>query len=267
MPLYVEQLGDVTRLRMTSAGSRAAGMDVSAYVVRGVMIDTGFHHARRVLRDAVASLGVRGVMVTHWHEDHAGNVAMLAAAGIPIIARQETEATLRTRPPIRLYRRMIWGHPPALSTPLIAFDSGALDVVHTPGHSSDHQVVWDRETGTLFSGDLWLGVHARILHRAEDPYRIIESLRVVRALEPRRMFDAHRGPVMRPIAAIDAKIDWMSQTIDTIERRVRERWSDHEIVRRVLGGEERAAYVSGGEYSRRNFALAVRRRLLDQASS
>jgi hypothetical protein len=40
---------------------------------------------------------------------------------------------------------------------------------------------------------------------------------------------------------------------------VREGWSDRDIVRRVLGGEESAAYVSGGEYSRRNFARAVRR--------
>jgi glyoxylase-like metal-dependent hydrolase (beta-lactamase superfamily II) len=244
---------------MYSAGSRAAGMDVSAYIVNGVMIDCGFHRARRQLLAAVRSFGVRGVILTHWHEDHAGNAAALAAAGLSLLARDDTAATLRTRPDIRLYRRLIWGHPPPLVSPVAGFDIGPLACIHTPGHSADHQVVWDAETGTLFSGDLWLGVRARILHASEDPYRIVESLRVVRALAPARMFDAHRGEVENPVAAIDAKIDWMLETMSLIERRVREGWSDRDIVRRVLGGEESAAYVSGGEYSRRNFARAVRR--------
>jgi glyoxylase-like metal-dependent hydrolase (beta-lactamase superfamily II) len=261
MTLGVERFGDVIRLRMTSAGSRMARMNVSAYVVRGVMIDTGFHRARRALLEAVRALGVRGAILTHWHEDHAGNVQALGEAGVAILAREDTLATLRARPWIRLYRRLIWGHPPALTAQVAAFDTEGLEGLHTPGHSPDHQVVWDARTRTVFSGDLWLGVHASILHEAEDPYRIVDSLRVARALEPERMFDAHRGEIVRPTAAIDAKIEWMLETLDTVARRLNEGWSEGEIVRRLLGGEAPAAYVSGGDYSRRNFVRAVRRRL------
>ena len=121
--------------------------------------------------------------------------------------------------------------------------------------------MWDPATQTLFSGDLWLGVRARILHASEDPYRIIESLRVVQTLQPERMFDAHRGFVATPVAAIGAKIEWLSETITTIEQQMRAGSSDGEILRRVLGGEELAGYVSGGDYSRRNLVKAVRRRL------
>lgn len=262
MTLHVERFGDVTRLRMTSVGSVAAGMDVSAYVLRGVMIDSGFHRARRALLDAVRSLGVRGVIITHAHEDHAGNVDSLAAAGVPVIARDDTVATLRARPHIRFYRRAVWGHPPPVARPLAPFDPEGLTGLHTPGHSTDHQVVWDPDTRTLFSGDLWLGVRARILHATEDPYRIVESLRVIRALEPERMFDAHRGRVDNPPTAIDAKIDWMLETLETIAIRVRQGAGDREIVRGLLGGEEVAAYVSAGDYSRRNLVRAVRRAIL-----
>jgi glyoxylase-like metal-dependent hydrolase (beta-lactamase superfamily II) len=261
MALHIKKYGDVTRLRMSSAGGRATGYDVSAYVIRGVMIDAGFHLARRALVEAVDSLRVRGAIVTHWHEDHAGNVGLLASRGLPILARPDTEAILRDRPHIRLYRRVIWGHQSALVSPLVSFDAGALRRIHTPGHSSDHQVVMDQETGTLFSGDLWLGVRARILHSSEDPYQIIESLRVVLALGPDRMFDAHRGFVEHPVRAITSKIEWLGETLQTVERRVAAGDSDRAIVREVLGGEEAAAIVSLGEYSRRNLVRAVRRKL------
>lgn len=257
----IEQHGDVQRLRVRSVGGRAVGIDVSAYIVRGIMIDTGFHRARHEVADAVRALGVRGAIVTHYHEDHAGNVALLAGRGVPFVIRAETEALLRSPADIQLYRRVVWGVPPTLSTPLVAFDTGGLEVIHTPGHSADHQVVWDAREGTLFSGDLWLGVRASILHSAEDPYTIIESLNRVTALSPARMFDAHRGLVETPAVALRLKAEWLTETLVDVERRVREGWSDRAIVRAVLGGEEKTAYVSWGDYSRRNLVKAVRRHL------
>jgi endoribonuclease LACTB2 len=262
MSLQVERHGDVLQLRMTSAGGRAIGLGVSAYIMNGVMIDSGFPHARRELLAAVRTLDVRGVILTHWHEDHAGNAPALAASGVPISARDETMSILRSRPGIQLYRHMIWGWPPRLAAEVPRFERGALELIHTPGHSPDHQVVWDASTRTLFSGDLWLGVRARVIHYDEDPYQIIESLRVTLALEPAQMFDAHRGAVLEPVAAIRAKIDWLGTTLTEIERRVEQGWSDREIVRRVLGGEESAALISRGSYSRRNLVQAARRRLL-----
>jgi glyoxylase-like metal-dependent hydrolase (beta-lactamase superfamily II) len=260
MALRAEHLDDVTRLRMSSRGSRAVRLSVSAYVLRGVMIDTGFHRARGELWRAISQHSIRGAIVTHWHEDHAGNVAMLAERGIPILLRADTESILRNRPAIQLYRRVVWGHPPALTGIVQPFDGGGMQTLHTPGHSADHQVVWDPETGTLFSGDLWLGVRARILHSTENPYEIVDSLRRVRDLNPARMFDAHRGPVANPVNAIGAKIDWLTATIGEIERRVRSGQSDGAIVRDVLGGEEIGALISHGDYARRNLVKAVRRR-------
>jgi glyoxylase-like metal-dependent hydrolase (beta-lactamase superfamily II) len=255
----VEEFGDVRRLRMTSLGGRLAGIGVSAYVVRGVMIDSGFHREKRELSAAVSVFGVEGVIVTHWHEDHAGNVATLARRGLPIWLRPDTEATLRARPEIQLYRRAIWGHPPALNSSVSRFEGAGFETVHTPGHSEDHQVVWDTTTGTLFSGDLWLGVRARVLHSTEDPYVIVESLRRAAALAPERMFDAHRGLVERPVAALTAKADWLGEMMETIAQRIKQGWSNPDIVARLLGGEERTAYVSRGDYSRENLVKAVRR--------
>lgn len=259
--LTVEHLGDVTRWRMSSAAGRAAGYDVSAYIYRGVMIDTGFHRARRALRAALSSAAIRGVVVTHWHEDHAGNTGLLASRGLSILVRADTEATLRERPSIQLYRRLIWGRPPALGGDVARFECDELECIHTPGHSADHQIVWFADTRTLFSGDLWLGVRSRLVHAVEDPYRIVDSLRRAAALGPERMFDAHRGQVARPVDALLARADWLANTLDTIARQLTEGRTDAEILQSVLGGEELASFVSLGEYSRRNLIRIVRRRL------
>ena len=261
MTLTLERFGDVQRIRMSSAASRALGLDVSAYVVRGTMIDTGLPGVRRALVDAARSLGVRGVLVTHWHEDHAGNVEPLARAGLPVWMHSDTASRLRFPPSLRLYRRIAWGTPPALRAAVAPFDPPGLERIATPGHSPEHHVIWDRETGTLFSGDLWLGVRARAIHTTEDPYQIIDSLSRVRALAPARMFDAHRGEVVEPVGAIAAKIAWLGDTLGEIERCVGQGMSDRAIVNRVLGGEELAATLSIGEYARRNLVAAVRRHL------
>jgi glyoxylase-like metal-dependent hydrolase (beta-lactamase superfamily II) len=261
MSLFVERYGDVHRVRMSSIASRALGLDVSAYVIRGVVIDTGFRRARRPFFDAVNAIGIHGCIVTHWHEDHAGNAPELARRRIPISVRSETEEILRRRPSIGVYRHLTWGRPPALDTSAAPFDTAGLECIHTPGHSKDHQVVWDPHTRTVFSGDLWLGVRARTMHSSEDPYVIIESLRRVLALQPVRMFDAHRGLIEPATAAIERKIDWLSETLATIERRIAEGWDDATIVKRVLGGETAAAVLSQGDYTTRNLVRAVRRRI------
>ena len=257
----LQRFGDVLRVRLASAGSRLVGMDVSAYVVRGVLVDSGFPRARASVARLLDEVDILGAMITHWHEDHAGNAELLAARGVPLAMHRETEAKLRERPPIRLYRRIVWGTPPRLRTPATPFVDPSLCFVHTPGHCPDHQVVWDAETGTLFSGDLWLGVRARVMHVNEKPRLIVDSLRRVLALEPRRMFDAHRGEVRDPVGSLAAKIAWMEETIGAVEAKVDAGWSDDAILRTVLGGDELAAVFSGGEYARLNFVRAVRRGL------
>ena len=260
MSLRLEHYEDgVVRLRMQSIAGRATGYDVSAYCVRGILVDTGFHRAHDEVKRALEDLQVRGAIVTHWHEDHAGNVELIASRGIPLLLRDDTAAILRQPPPVRLYRHAVWGPPPPLRSVVEPLDPRAFEVIHTPGHSDDHQVVWDATSDTVFSGDLWLGVRARVMHESENPYEIIESLRRVLERRPVRLFDAHRGPIANPVTALQAKIDWLSETLGEIERRISEGWSDRAIVRRVLGGDELTAVFSLGEYAVRNLVRAVRR--------
>lgn len=252
----VTRFDDVRRIRMWTRRSAAVGYDVSAYLVQGTLIDTGFRHVETELERTLRALPVRGAVVTHWHEDHAGNAPMIAAM-MPTWMPAYTERKLRERQQVKLYRHFTWGRPRALRASLTPFDPAPLQTIATPGHSPDHHIVFDPATHTLFSADLWLGVRVRIMGATENPYLIIESLTRAIALEPKRMFDAHRGFVANPIDALTAKRAWLQQTIGEIELRLTAGESERTILKHVLGGEERTAYVSQGEYSRRNLVRSV----------
>ena len=212
--------GDVRRVRMWTRRTRAAGYDVSAFLVRGILVDTGFRHVQGELVALVRASCPRGAIVTHHHEDHSGNAPALADAGVPLWMSDSTERRLRERPQVKLYRHVVWGRPRALGGAYARLDPAPLQVIATPGHAADHHVVFDPGTATLFSADLWLGVKVRVMGRSENPYEIVRSLDTAIGLAPRRMFDAHRGLVEDAAGALRAKRDWLQETIGAIERRL-----------------------------------------------
>src|SRR5688500_15613957 len=109
--LSMDRYGDVTRVRMTTWRGRLVGYDVSAYVVRNVLVDTGFPRVAAAVDRFLDANTIRGVIVTHWHEDHAGNAALAAARGLPMAISAQTLAQLGgpAAALIRFYRRFVWG--------------------------------------------------------------------------------------------------------------------------------------------------------------
>lgn len=261
MSISVETIEpQVLRLRLRSWQGSLVGYEVSAYVVRGVLVDTGFPRVGRALRRTLDSIAPRGAIVTHWHEDHAGNVPALAAGGLPMRMHAECEATLRSRPSIRMYRHFVWGRTAPLATVIRDFDPAPLEVIPLPGHSADHQVVWDAERRILVSGDLFLGVKVRVAHATESPIQLLASLRSAAALGPRLLLDGHRGVVPDAAAKLRAKADWLEETIGAIQSLAAAGAGAAEIARRVLGREALVGWASFLEYSKVALVEAVLRK-------
>lgn len=264
---------DVTQLEMRSWRTRAAGYAVSAYLVRGVLVDTGFAgaaaHLDAWLRNARRSFlhgdakGLQAAVLTHAHEDHSGNAGLLQQRGIPVWIAPSTRAAFAELAPIPWYRRFTWGSPFPLAADagrhatVAAVLPPGLEVIPAPGHTPDHHAVWDNETGTLFGGDLFLGVRVRVAHHSEQPRALVASLRRFAALEPSRLFDAHRGSVPEPAAAMRAKADWIEETIAEVERRAAAGQTPQRIRDELLGREPAEYYVSFNEYSKLQLVLAI----------
>lgn len=251
--------GPVRQIEMSTWLGRATGLVVSAFLHRGVLIDTGFPRARAELLRALDDLSVGSVLLTHWHEDHAGNLSPLVARGLPVVASAETLRLHRALPRVPAYRWAYWGHPrpdPALT---VTPGEHPFELIPTPGHSPDHIAVFDADLRIAFTGDLFLGVRHSSVLAGESPDLMVRSLRRVIALEPQVVFDAHRGRIDEPRRLFGAKVEWLEDKIGAIRRLVAAGQPDEEIVRAVFGGEERVALLSRGAISRRNFVAAVRR--------
>lgn len=234
------------------------GYSVSAFVARGVLVDVGFPKVGQEMTALLRSVPVRGAMVTHKHEDHAGNVPLVAGLGIPMKLASETLEFVRNPDRIAFYRWVTWGMPSPLTQRLEHFEDDVLQFIPTPGHSRDHHVVWDPERRVLYSGDLFLGVKVRIAHPGEDPRQLARSLRRAASLGAEVMYCAHRGRVENATEMLLAKAQWTEDTIGEIERRLAEGWTESQVRERVLGGESLSGWMSRGDYSRANFVRAVR---------
>ncbi|HYW31227.1 MAG TPA: MBL fold metallo-hydrolase [Gemmatimonas sp.] len=250
---------DVESLRLTWWRSRLVGYAVHAYVVRGVLIDSGFPAVANEILDFVRERRIRGAIVTHAHEDHAGNAERFAASGLPLWMDTRTRHAVETGGRIGSYRHFTWAAMPRLRSAVIPFSDPSLEAVHTPGHSEDHHAVWDHDTATLFAGDLYLGVKVRVAHPHEDPRTLVTSLRAMVARRPRRVFCAHRGFVSGGSGALEAKADWTEATICEIERLARSGAAEREIRARTLGPRGWTHWFSAGDYSPDNFVRAVLR--------
>jgi glyoxylase-like metal-dependent hydrolase (beta-lactamase superfamily II) len=250
---------DIELVRLRSWRSAGMGYSVFVFLVRDQLIDTGFPGARNAVARLLDERRPRGVVVTHQHEDHAGNVELVAGRGIPIAMARATENALREgEASVGLYRRACWGMMRPLRVAIETHEPSGLELLHTPGHSPDHHVVWDAERETLFGGDLFLGVKVRVARPMEDPRALAQSARRAAALRPRLLLDAHRGIVPNGADALLAKAAWLDDVIGAIDERIAQGWSDRAITRAVLGREDAVYVVSRGDLSRLNFVRAVR---------
>lgn len=249
--------GDVTRLRCSTRASRAMNYEVSAYAVRDVLIDTAFPAVADDFARWVTEARPEGALVTHYHEDHSGNVGRLVALGIPVGLAPETLARIARPAPIGWYRRLCWGSASPLSAHPAPFEHPALTLLHTPGHSADHHVVWDAERETIFGGDLFLGVKVRIAHPGEDIRGQVAELRRIAALRPKRFFDGHRGPIEQPVELLLAKAQWISDVVGAIEHHSGKGWDARTIEAEVLGARDLTGILSRGDYAKRNIVESV----------
>ncbi|MFC9288334.1 MBL fold metallo-hydrolase [Streptomyces sp. NPDC057052] len=143
------------------------------------LVDAGPPGSGRAIADAVTALGhgpaaVRRVVLTHFHEDHAGGAAELAAlTGAEVLAHAADAAVLRRdvpapEPVLEEWERPLHAaalrhlpvrdvEPPSAITELadgdvLPFGGGAL-VVHVPGHTDGSIALHLPGHGVLFTGD------------------------------------------------------------------------------------------------------------------
>lgn len=144
-------------------------------------------HVEGVLTDRDA--GVRAVVVTHHHIDHAeAAVAWARRFHAPVLAADARVARPATAPPDHMGASVADGE-------RIALAGLDVEVVATPGHTRDHLSL-RLGTGALLTGDHVLGRGTSVVaHPDGDLAAYLDSLRRVLDLGPDVLYPGH-GPAL-----------------------------------------------------------------------
>ncbi len=253
---------------MVSLGTWSLGLEVTAYLVGNILIDTGFSYAREPLLKALAGHQINLVLCSHSHEDHSGNCAAIAKAhDCPVYLRHADalwDEGVRSLAP---YRKIWWGSVEpfeAREMPGIV-DSGGrrLEVIPAPGHARTQAAFFEAATGDIYTGDLVISPGAAAILTWGDPWLEVESLRRVAALQPRRMLTGHGLIADDPVRLLELK----AGRIERAARKSLELMDDgvepREIVKRVFPKgafkDRFLEWLTSREFSRLNFVLAAAR--------
>lgn len=150
----------------------------NTYLVERWAVDPGPADARHL--DAVLEAAdgpIEGIVLTHWHPDHAEGAPLLAerAGGAPVVKPEDAEVV------------------------------GPFRTVATPGHSPDGVCLL--YGGVCFTGDTVLGAGSVFVSSGEGSLAAyLDSLRRLRALELEAICPGHGPFVDRPKERIDEQL-------------------------------------------------------------
>jgi glyoxylase-like metal-dependent hydrolase (beta-lactamase superfamily II) len=257
--IQIEQIGEVRAFRLARTIMGRPLYFTSAYLVDGLLIDTGCTYTVSSLVESLEDRSVDLIVNTHSHEDHIGGNAIIQSRfGVEVLAHPFAVPYLKdpSRRRLRAYQRVIWGSPdPSEGRPINEFvetNHHRFQVIHTPGHSPDHIALYEPEEGLLFSGDAFVGGRDRALRLDYNIWLIIGSLKKMAALEPKVLFPGSGMVRHNPRAEMSSKIDYLEE----IGGRVRElhgQGINYGRIRRELFGREMSIrYYTLGHFSGHN---------------
>lgn len=211
---------------------------VYLYRLGSFLIDSGPHNLRKKVAGMLAGSKLSHILLTHHHEDHSGNAALIknqfnAEVYLHSYGAGKLSKGFRILP----YQHLLFGKAPSLEAQIygevIEGDGFTFESIHTPGHSKDHTVYFVKEKGYLFSGDLWVGEKIQFFRTDEHLDQQINSLRKIAELDFQSLLCGHRPKLRNGPALIKRKLDYLvsfqQQAIDYHQQGLEQR----EIVKRM----------------------------------
>ena len=199
-------------------------LNVYVYFVDGILIDTGAQSIAKEYLSFFNQLKIDQVALTHYHEDHSGCASFLQQNyKVPILMNTMKIDACRKKADYPMYRKLFWGkRKPFEGTEIQSIFTSAhakWDVIETPGHSDDHLSFLNRQTGQLFTGDLYCQERTKVVLREESIPTIIHSLKRVLTYDFDEVFCCHAGFLKKGRIALQRKLDYL---LDIQERVIKE---------------------------------------------
>ena len=232
------------------------------YFVDGLLIDCGPPRSRGTAADLLDRLKPDQVVLTHYHEQHSGNAALLNERGIvPALHPDGIDLMKDGFPQQLFYRRFLYGRPaPARFRPLpetIKTPRYNFQVLPLPGHCPGHVGFYEPEQEWLFAGDLYTGTLITSLKEEEDLEDHIASYEKIRSLPIRVLFSSHIGSITDPKYLLENKWYNLTAIRDRIVGMKNHRMKFGQIKRAMRISEGLRYYLTQGDFAREHFITSV----------
>ena len=262
--IEIAQFEEVTQIRMSRVIDGVPIYWVSAYLVDGLLIDTGCDYTAKELASYLEGKRLDIVVNTHFHEDHIGcNYLIKDSFNVDIYAHSESIPLIGKKAFLYPYQETVWGYPvPTEVKPipeLIRTEHFTFEVVETPGHSVGHVALLEREKGWCFSGDIFSRETLKFIRPEEDMDQTIQSMKRLLDFKTERLvlFTSVGKIIEDGRAALEGCIAYL-ENLSMKAKHLKDRgYTVKEIIQDIFVGEHNFAQLTNGQYTTENLVRSV----------
>lgn len=228
-------------------------LNVYSFALDGILIDTGSPRLLRAFQPFFEKSNAEKVMLTHSHEDHVGGAAYLQKEyNLPVFMNESGIQQCGRNADYPFYRKFFWGkREPFHAEPIgetFLSRTATWDVIETPGHAEDHLSFLNRETGQLFSGDLFVTPVTKLILANESVPTIIDSIKHVLKLDFEEIFCCHAGYVNNGRKMLGRKLQYLEELEAKILEMNAQGYHEKEIQKELFKKKYPITYLSRGEW-------------------
>lgn len=193
------------------------------YFIDGLLIDTGQSNARQKIISDTNQLAIDQIFITHYHEDHTGNIKAIAKQNQCKVYGSKICSELMKNPPkISFAQKLGWGNRPNYNEIIsqekeIKTDRYTFQIISIPGHAADMIALYEPEKKWLFSADLFINSYISYFLYNESIMDQIISIKKILKLDFKVMFCSHNPQLTEPKEKLKKKLSYLENTFEDVQ--------------------------------------------------
>jgi len=235
---------------------------VSAYLIDGLLIDCGHHHAKDEFLKVLDIDEVELALLSHHHEDHFGACYdLINKHNIPVYATKETAFLIGMKLRLPPERKLVWGIPITPKVKLlenikeIHTSKAKFEIIQTPGHCCNLISFFQKEKGLLFSTDAFIDSKQSVIFNWENATKMLETFKNLKTLNCKFLF-LENGNLTTP-SHLEKLIKYWTEIKTKSQDLYLKGFTSKQIVKQIFGRESILKKMTGGDMSRENLIRSL----------